>query len=165
MSIKSIEISFTPFSVIAHKDEPASTALHKILNDVEWCSLADILYEDSTREFIGLSFAVDLGKESFAKNIVAISASAHCKYIVANDLAECIRYEGFGGNDRIELFWKLPSTAAKCLYASMFTGFWFTEINSEKKAKELMAPSGYYFADIEAVAVDYDLVLPTIQTQ
>lgn len=161
MNIKEAVFKLSPFDVTTFNSKHVLDSDYVSIKDAMWCSLADILYEESTREFIGLSFSVFLGKETAAKELILDADVKYFRYVSRDDTAAQQIYSGWGLNDRIELFWKIPTTSYGYIYASMMMGYWFGRL-SEQGVDGLNSPCGYYFFDIEGTASEYDLLMPTI---
>jgi hypothetical protein len=160
MKMKEAVFKFSPFSIITSSKKLTLDSDYVSLQDAVWCSLADILYEKSTREFIGLSFSVFSGKEAAAIDLISGADKIFCKYVTKSDASAYEKYNEWGTCDRIELFWKPPVQIYDYIYTSIMMGYWFAEVQ-HASPDGLNFPCGYYFFDIEATAENYELIAPT----
>jgi hypothetical protein len=161
MNIKAAIFKFSPFCVTTFESKNVLDSSYVSIKDAVWCSLADILYDELTREFIGLSFSVFLGKEIAAKELLKGADVNYFRYVSRDDATSYQKYNGSGTNDRIELFWKIPTNSCGYIYASMMMGYWFAKL-SEQSDDGLNSPCGYYFFDIEGTTAEYDLKVPKV---
>jgi len=125
------------------------------IDDVEWCSLPDILLDQNSREFIGLSFSVVDEYTSVIQKLVDVIANRHCCYIQKpNDIS---RYKNFGDNDRLEIYWGSNEGEIVCEFASLYEGCWlYTETESNKGSNAM--PYGYWLSLANEVKENYDLI-------
>lgn len=157
-----IIVRFTPFGV---SDCPKEVDIENYsfdvdgenvsgIDDVEWCSLPDILLDQNSRRFIGLSFSV---LDEYAKTIqklVSIISSHHCCYI--QNPSDISRYEGFGDNGRLEIYWSGHEGEIACEFASLYEGCWlYTE--SEKNKGSNAMPYGYWLSLVNEIKENYGL--------
>jgi hypothetical protein len=147
-----IDIQFFPFNVKSFdRAEPVQVGLQD-LPDVEWCSLPDILLESTTRKFVGLSFAVDFGKELVAKRLC--SDLKHLRLLQCTDEEFLARYQGFGGGSRFEMIWA-TAKLIDCEPASLSDGYWLGIEN-----RGVLMPCGYRLLGISDLLADHALKYP-----
>ena len=157
-----MQIVFNPFSTtIICKEKLQNLASIEILGDVDWCSLPDILYSVPNRKFVGLSFAVDLGKEDFAVYLVESSNNNNVRFVPATGLGALKRYSGFGPGSRLEIFWSIFDESTRCELASLFDGVWMVNKNDRHLFKGVSVPSCYRLLDIDDILVTYGLKFPS----
>lgn len=157
-----IQLEFNPFSVaMPWKDELQKFESVEVLSDVDWCSLPDILYAELSREFVGLSFAVDLGREDFAQRLVEISKSSHVRFVPAIGSGSLDRYSGFGPCSRLEVFWTTSIETIKCEPASLYDGAWVIDESREGYFKGVRVPAYYRLFDMNDILLTHELKSPS----
>lgn len=157
-----MQIELNPFSfTILCKDKLPNLDSMEIFSDVEWCSLPDILYVEPLREFIGLSFAVDIGQEGFARHLVERSNNSNVRFVPATGLGSLGRYSEFGPCSRLEVFWSMSIEPIKCELASLFDGVWVVNKNGVDHFKGVSVPACYRLFDMDDILFTHELKFPS----
>ena len=147
--IKNIQFRFTPFKVTFHDGEVPQRDSEYQSDLLPWCSLPDILFDETERGFVGLSFPVDIGKERDAQEFFESQRSELLRYFVPQQVEQLQRYEGLGKNGRIEMMWAHELGPGLCCeFASLFHGVWNLP-ESVKEASPL--PVGYVLMGVQDV--------------
>ena len=128
-------------------------------DEVDWCSLPDILYDEQGRGFLGLSFPVHLGDEEFAQNMVHRTRDKRAVYIPVSGTNVPSRYIGFGKCSRLELYCAAPQSSVACQFASLFHGCWICGSRNPVPGKTL-EPFGYWLSMVGDVIETHGLALP-----
>jgi hypothetical protein len=159
MNIEEISIKFEPFE-IEHKDTSNVGLLFQLdlivnVMIVDWCTFPDILLVESTRKFVGVSFAVLPPHQHLVQDFVAHIADERCRYVSVSS-EESGRYVGFGSNDRLELYWDNQCQDFCCEMASLDTGAWIYRKAQIGKPATTM-PIGFNMIAITEIMDAHDL--------
>ena len=151
--IKNILFRFTPFKITFLDGEVLVKESEFESDLLPWCSLPDILFEDTQRRFVGLSFPVDIGKEREAQEFFKSQRSELLRYFMPQQAEQLPRYAGFGKNGRIEMMWSPElETGLRCEFASLFHGVWSLPDSGH-------SPAGYVLRDIQDLIAAHGLKL------
>ncbi len=123
-------------------------------DDVEWCSLPDILLDKNSRQFIGLSFSVNDEFKGNVQKLVYDIANDSCRYI--SNSSNTIRYQGFDDNDRFEVYWYNSNCEVACEFASLYEGCWLYT-DSERNKDSIAIPYGYWLSLVNEIKGNYNL--------
>lgn len=118
-----------------------------------WFSLPDLLLDEQDRKFLGLSFPVYEEHKATIRNFVGEINNDGCRYISSS--FDSIRYQGFGSNDRVEIYWEKPTSDVICEFASLFQGSWLY-IDSEDDRETI--PYGFWLSLVSDIKEDHDLI-------
>lgn len=154
----SVRIRLYPYAVDFVHEADAQTLVPSRLGDVGWCSLPDILFVPSSREFIGLSFPVDREHQAFSRRLAQRANDARARYLEPSDPA-FRRYAGLGDAHRLELCWQHVEGDVECEFASLFEGFWFED--GAAQTDPLAMIRGYCLLDLEQILQDHRLSPPS----
>ncbi len=159
-----IVIFFNPFEISGDPEE-ADSEHYRFQKDgkkvigvdtVELCSLPDILYEEKSRRFVGLSFFINHEYKNTIQKLVKNIANHNCRYISMSD-SNNTRYKGFGDNDRFEIYWSNPDGEVVCEMASLFEGVWLY-VESDIKKKNITKPYGFWLSLVDDIKDTHKLI-------
>lgn len=161
-----IVITFEPFEIsgppegsdIEHSSFEKGRKKVKGMCNIETCDLPDLLYEEKSRRLVGFSFSIFPEYKNAFQRLVKKIANDNCRYVSMSDSDKSARYQGFGENDRFEIYWNYYEGEVVCEYASLYVeGSWlYTE--SDIKKDNVTNPFGYWVSYVDDIKDTFDLI-------
>jgi len=119
----------------------------------DWFSLPDILFENKSRKFIGLSFQLNSENLVLVKSFMNQLSSSQIKLEL--DCGSLDRYKGFGDAPRFEVYFEISDNEICCEFASLYEGCWL--FNVEKGDELSTQPYGYWLSMLDDIKLEHRL--------